>query len=211
MDQWMLIKAVPFASGLAAGGVLARRSYRGGCTGRASAASGLLLASGIVLASLIGIHTACIPLFRYLDPARVPASTGRSIMVAGIRYDYRFYSLVLMGVVMLRFAGGLVRSAAGVARGETTARRKALTAIAALSALTAPLIPLSFEAWLYGAIILAGAASLAIARAGETRGEILSGEQERRGDASRFSEDSAEPGGRGRSVARGAAGVSCGG
>lgn len=173
MDQWMLMKAVPFAGGLAAGGVLARRSYRGGSSGRVSAGGGMLLASGIVLASLMAIHTACIPLFRYLEAARVPASTGRSMMIAGIRYDYRFYSLVLMGIVMLRFAGGLVRSAAGVARGAAAARREAWTAIAALSALTTPLIPLSFEAWLYGAVIVAGAASLAIAKPGETHREIL--------------------------------------
>lgn len=210
MDQWILIKAIPFVIGAAAGATLARRSHGAGGSWRTRAAGGTLLACAIVLACLMAIHTAAVPLFRYLEPGRVPAAAGRSVMVAGIRYDHRFYSLVLMGVVMLRFAASLIRSTAGVARGEAAAGRKAWRAIATLSALTTPLIPLSFEAWLYGAVIVAGAASLAIAKTYETRGEILSGEQECRDDPSRFPEDCAQLGGRGRGFARGAAGVSGG-
>ena len=210
MDQWILIKAIPFVIGAAAGATLVRRSHGAGSSWRTSAGGGMLLTCGIVLACLMGIHTAAIPLFRYLEPGRVPIAAGRAVMVAGIRYDYRFYSLVLMGIVMLRFAASLIRSTAGVARGEAAARRQAWRAIAALSALTTPLIPLSFEAWLYGAVIVVGAASLAIGKTGQTRNEILSGEQGWRGDPSRFPEDCAQLGGRGRGFPRGAAGVSGG-
>lgn len=164
MDRWTLIKAVPFIIGITAGVLLGRRSRSAGSRWRDAVGGGLLMFSGIVLVCLMAIHTVSIPLFRYLEPARVPPSPGRSVTVMGIRYDYRLYSLVLMGVVMLQYGIRSVRSAPGVARGNAVSRKRAWTATGMLGALSAPLIPLSFEAWLYAAVLLIGAAALAISQ-----------------------------------------------
>lgn len=165
MDHWTMIKTAPFLLGCAFAIPLARRARAAGASWRFAVGGGLLLFGSIVLGFLMTAHTIGAPLFRYLEPQQVPASAGRSITIGHWRYDFRLYSLILMGVVMLRYALTSLRAAAGVTRGDPLHRRQARTATAWLAALTAPLIPLSFEAWLYAAVLLLNVVALVISRA----------------------------------------------
>jgi hypothetical protein len=63
-------------------------------------------------------------------------------VIAGVPYDFRIYSLLLFGVVIL--AGGLtaIRASAGIVRGDSDARRRASRAMLMVLAVVIPVMPM---------------------------------------------------------------------
>ena len=151
MDYGTLVRSIPFVVGTIAAAVLATRAHRNGAPVRLAAGGGLLALSGMTLAFL-----AIVQIFR---------------TTFAIRYDFRFYSLILVGVIILVQSLRCVHAAPCVAAGRRRARRDAWRATAILTALTVPLIPLRSEAKLYAAVLAVNGIALALAhvRARETQ------------------------------------------
>ncbi len=63
---------------------------------------------------------------------------------AGFTYDFRFYSLVLFGCVMISQGVPMMRAARGLSRGSGEAAGRLLRPTLVVLALSAPLIPIQF-------------------------------------------------------------------
>lgn len=98
------------------------------------------LAGGIV-GAFGAAHTAAVTL------ASIERARGQQFV-----YDYRFYSLILLGAVLI--AGGLLATlqAASLARGQPAGWRASVTVWAAILAVNLPLVPLQGFAVLFSAL-----------------------------------------------------------
>ena len=79
-------------------------------------------------------------------------------------YDFRFYSLLLLGAVLVSLALLCILAAPGIARGEPNARRRALAASASLLAVNIPLMPLQGFAVAFTAFAAVNAAGMLLLR-----------------------------------------------
>jgi hypothetical protein len=93
------------------------------------AAATVQLAIGLLIALLSAVHS--------ITVAVVAARRDGPLV-----YDFRFYSLELLGGLLIALGLGLVFAAAGIARGEVMARRAAIGACLGLLAVNLPLMPL---------------------------------------------------------------------
>lgn len=96
----------------------------------------LTFLTGLVVTALIVLHLVAVlaePFQGFgIDPA--------------FEYDFRFYSLVLFGVLNLIPGFALIRHAGGVTRSSQPARRASIRACLIILALNAPLLPVQFFA-----------------------------------------------------------------
>ena len=117
------------ATTLAASGILVHRGVRG----RRLAASILALFAGTAITLMLAAHNIEI-LYRlagghvYTDPP--------------LRYDFRVYSLLLMGVVLMVQGVRVLRSGVGISRGDAAARRMGVRALLIVLAMSLPIIPI---------------------------------------------------------------------
>jgi len=63
-------------------------------------------------------------------------------MIAGVPYDFRIYSLLLFGSVILVGALITIRASLGIARGDAEARRRSMRAMVMVLATVIPVMPM---------------------------------------------------------------------
>jgi hypothetical protein len=105
-------------------------------------AAAVNLFCGLVITCFSSAHLIAVTLRRI--ELRIPAwvSGEPHAAIAGVPYDFRIYSLLLFGVVIL--AGGLtaIRASAGIVRGDSDARRRASRAMLMVLAVVIPVMPM---------------------------------------------------------------------
>jgi hypothetical protein len=131
----MYITSEPVLLSVIAGSTLvaAVRFRRRGARGRQFAGATLLGFSGATLTTMLAAHNAEI-VYRLL---------GNPLdAMPPLKYDFRSYSLLLVGVLLMVQGGKVIRAAAAVSRGDAVAHRVALRAGLAVLAIGAPIIPI---------------------------------------------------------------------
>ena len=113
----------------AAAGVVLRRRVRG----RRLLAAMLLAFAGVALTLMLAAHCAEIG-YRLLG--------GRVYGEPPLRYDFRAYSLLLLGAVLIRQGVDALRAADGVSRGDPAAPGAARRAMGVVLAVAVPIIPI---------------------------------------------------------------------
>lgn len=108
------------------------RLWRRGVRGRRFAISGWLGLLGFVLVVALTAH--CVDIL-----SRLVAGSGHDGAV--FTYNFRVYSLLLLGVLLIGAGVNLLRAALGLSRGMASARRSALRTLAVVVAIMLPLIP----------------------------------------------------------------------
>ena len=106
--------------------------WRNGVRGRRFAISAWLGFLGLVLVVALAAH--CIDIL-----SRLYAGTGADGGV--FTYNFRVYSLLLLGVMLIGAGINLLRAALGLSRGMASARRSALRTLGLVVAIVLPLIP----------------------------------------------------------------------
>ena len=130
-----------------------RRLHRAGARGRRLAAGGALVTHGVVLVVMMTAHCADV-LYRL--------AVGSWYTGAAARYDFRLYSLLLLGGVLVAAGGGIVRDAVALAVGDGNRRRAVRRGVILSLVVVAPLLPIhAFFAVPLTALALV---SLAVAR-----------------------------------------------
>jgi hypothetical protein len=131
----MFITSEPVLLSVIAGSTLvaAVRFRRRGARGRQFAGATLLGFSGATLTTMLAAHNAEI-VYRLLGN---PLDT-----MPPLKYDFRSYSLLLVGVLLMVQGGRVLRAAAAVGRGDAVAHRVALRAGLVVLAIGAPIIPI---------------------------------------------------------------------
>jgi hypothetical protein len=100
------------------------------------------------LVALAAINLFCGGLVASLGTAHLLAVVGRALAGKGsgpggtFVYDFRFYSLVLLGVLLLGASVACVTAVRSLARGEAAGRRVTCSAAVMLLALNVPLMPI---------------------------------------------------------------------
>jgi cytosine/creatinine deaminase len=108
------------------------RLWRGGVRGRRFAISGWLGFLGILIVVALAAH--CIDIL-----SRLYAGTGQD--GAAFAYNFRVYSLLLLGVLLIGAGINLLRAALGLSRGMPSARQAFFAVpLGVLSAVTLPLV-----------------------------------------------------------------------
>lgn len=111
-------------------------------------ASGVNFFCGLVVSFLISIHTSVILVFAFAGKS---GETGEDAFT----YNFRFYSLMLLGGMVLTLGLFCLRSARQISRGNISGWNRALRASIILILVCAPLIPLQFFAAIFaGSAIL---------------------------------------------------------
>ena len=128
--------------------------------GRAAlTAAAVNLLCGLLIAGFSSAHLIAVTV-RWIH-LKIPAwvSGEPHAMIAGVPYDFRIYSLVLFGSVIL--AGGLIsiRASMGIARGGSDARLRSTRAMAMVLATVIPVMPMQDAAPI---LIVPAAVSLAV-------------------------------------------------
>jgi hypothetical protein len=97
---------------------------------------------------------------------RIPAWTPGEpdATIAGVPYDFRIYSLVLFGVVILAGAVAALQASPGVARGEQNARRRASNAFWMILAAVVPVMPIQEAAPILIVPALTGLVAVALGK-----------------------------------------------
>lgn len=124
-----VILSVVGASTLAAGVSMWRRGARG----RRFAGATLVAFSGATLTTMLAAHNAEV-VYRLLGN---PLDT-----MPPLKYDFRSYSLLLLGALLMVLGVDVFRAAAAVSRGDAAARRDALRVGLLVLAIGAPIIPI---------------------------------------------------------------------
>jgi hypothetical protein len=153
----LLVLAVLFAT-LAFAWTMRRRR----ASGRLLLAGSAALFSGILSAVLVAAHVVVFIATRAAqsaDAATKIAWASKPI-IAGVPYDMRLYSVLLLAVVILVLAVRCVRAAPAIAIGMARGWRSAVHASLILIALSVPLIPLQSFAF---PVAIAGLVSLQMA------------------------------------------------
>jgi hypothetical protein len=156
---------------LAATGAFCWRQARRRRDGLAIGCAAVVLFCALLMAGLAALHTGAV----LAVALRRSASSGGE----AFSYDFRFYSLLLLGAVLLTLATRSAGAAAGLARGDRLARRRALGGTLGLLAVDAPLIPI--QVFAVGFTILACVSLAALAVAFLRRGAWGSGREPARG------------------------------
>jgi hypothetical protein len=130
----------------------------------ALAAAAVNLLCGLLISGFSSAHLIAVTLQR-ID-LKVPAwvSGEPHAMIAGVPYDFRIYSLILFGVVIL--AGGLtsIRASLGIARGDSNAGRRSSRAMLMVLAVVIPVMPMQDAAPILIVPSAVGLASVALSR-----------------------------------------------
>ena len=118
------------------------RLYRLGARGRLLGAAAWMTFFGVALTLMMTTH--CIEVI-----ANTVRGGGTTMTGGPWRYDFRVYSLLLMGFLLLGLGVRVVGLTTALGRGDGVARRHALRTSAMVLALTAPLIPIhAFFGWI---------------------------------------------------------------
>jgi hypothetical protein len=141
---------------LAAASAFAVRHHRRGAAPAPIAAATLSLANGLFTIALAGAHTFVV----------VAVALGRASPV----YDFRLYSLLLLGALLAGLGLALALAAAGVANRDRAGWRRAVWSAAFLVAVNAPLAPIQGFGTLLAALAAATLVLLVIARPQQTQG-----------------------------------------
>lgn len=120
-----------FAGTIIAAALLWRRRIRG----RLLFDSVWLSFYGLVLILMMGAHSAEIVY-------RIVAARAAAANPAGSMYDFRVYSLLLLGALLIWAGVESLRAAQSLSRGSAEARRTALRVAMVVVAIVAPLIPI---------------------------------------------------------------------
>jgi hypothetical protein len=126
----VLVLLVVFAGTIASAVLLRRQGIRG----RGLLAAVWLSFYGLMLTAMMLAHSAEV-VYRTVA-ARAAVTSSASI------YNFRVYSLLLLGALLIWAGVVSLRAAPGLGRGSVEARRAALRASVAVLALVAPLIPI---------------------------------------------------------------------
>jgi hypothetical protein len=118
--------------------LFAKKQRERGAVPSAIATGLVTLASGLIVVGLAAAHLLVVLIVAF----------GRSPFV----YDFRLYSLVLLGVALIGFGLVLALAAPGVVRGEAQRLRLARSSALMLILLNAPLMPLQGFAVLFAAL-----------------------------------------------------------
>lgn len=124
------------------------RAWRAGARGALLLAASWVFLVGTFVAVMLSFHNAEI-VYRALTNQGSYRSPG-----SGFTYDFRFYSLVLFGCVMISQGVPMMRAARDLSRGSGEAAGRLLRPTLVVLALSAPLIPIQF----FGAVLTACAA-----------------------------------------------------
>lgn len=131
-----------FVFKLLAAAVFAVAMWRRGARGRRLLAGTWVFFYGLFLALMLSMHSAVILGLRLFErPAGAP-----------FVYDFKLYSLLLVGAVFITQGVRYLRAAARLAAGDGAAKRAALRASCVVLALAAPMIPVQF----FGIVLTAG-------------------------------------------------------
>jgi hypothetical protein len=124
----------------------------------AVAAAAVNLVCGLLIVCFSSAHLIAVTVRRV--HLKIPAwvSGEPHAVIAGVPYDFRIYSLLLFGSVIL--AGGMIsiRASLGIARGDSDARRRSARAMIMVLATVVPVMPMQDAAPI---LIVPAAASLA--------------------------------------------------
>ena len=126
----LTVLALIFAGTILATALLWRRRIRG----RLLFDSIWLSFYGLVLILMMGAHSAEIVY-------RIVAARAAAANSAGSWYDFRVYSLLLLGALLIWAGVESLRAAQSLSRGSAQARRAALRVAVVVVAIVAPLIP----------------------------------------------------------------------
>jgi len=122
------------------------------------------------LVAVAAINLFCGAVIGPLGTAHLVAVVGRALAGKGsgpggtFVYNFRFYSLALLGVMLIAAALACLTSVRSLMRGDPTGRRVALAATAVLLVLNVPLIPIQGFAVGFSVFALANLAALWHAR-----------------------------------------------
>jgi hypothetical protein len=116
--------------------------WRMGVRGRRLAVSWWAAFYGVALTVMLAAH--CIEI-AYNTVTHAP-----SFADGAFKYDFRVYSLELMGALLVVLGIRALRAAFGMARGEREARRAMLKTLAVVLAIAAPVIPIH---WVFGYLV----------------------------------------------------------
>jgi len=132
----MYVTSEPVILSVIAGSTLvaAVRFRRSGARGRRFAGATLLGFSAAALTTMLAAHQAEV-VYRLLGN---PLDT-----MPPLKYDFRSYSLLLLGVLLMVQGVKIFRAAAAVSRGDAVARRLAVRAGLVVLAIGAPIIPIN--------------------------------------------------------------------
>lgn len=126
----VLVLLLVFAGTAASAAMLRRQSFRG----RSLFVGVWLSFYGLVLTAMMLAHSVEI-LYRTVASGVQGGAATRA-------YDFRLYSLLLLGALLIWAGVECLRAAPGLSRGSRSARRTALRATLAVLAIVVPLIPL---------------------------------------------------------------------
>ena len=121
---WILLLLAVVAAAI----VFAKKNHARGALPAATAAGTVALVSGLITMGLAGAHLVVV----------LMVALGRSPLV----YDFRLYSLVLLGVLLGGLALVLALAAPGVARGDSSLLRRTRNTALMLLAINVPLAPI---------------------------------------------------------------------
>ena len=147
------------AAKLAIIGFFVVRAWREGVRGALLVAGSWAYLVGTFVTVMLSFHTAEI-VYRALTDQGSYHNPG-----AGFTYDFRFYSLVLFGCVMISQGVPMMRAARDLSRGAGGAAGRLLRPTLVVLALSAPLIPLQFFGSVLTACALLNLLALLVARA----------------------------------------------
>lgn len=122
------------------------------------------------LVAVATINLFCGAVIAQLGTAHLVAVVGRALAGKGsgpsgtFIYDFRFYSLVLLGVMLIAAAVACLTSVRSLTRGDAAGRRVAVSATVVLLALNVPLMPIQGFAVGFSAFALVNLAALWLTR-----------------------------------------------
>jgi hypothetical protein len=151
-------------------------------TARSKGASTALVASGTsafvtgsVCTLLMLGHLAAVTLLRSSSGGSV-ATSGHCVRIGDFVYDFRFYSLILLGVLILLPGLYCFWSAAAATRGEYRAQQRILYASIVILATTLPLTPIQPYAAVLAALAGLNLLTLSLSRTCFIEDTFASGE-----------------------------------
>jgi hypothetical protein len=128
---------------LAGAGWFVRRAIGSGTRASLVAWTATEALVGMVITSLMADHVLAVLVRRITLREEMWVRFEPHVRVAGVPYDFRFYALLLLGILTAWIGINFVRSAWRLAQGDTAGWRLTLRTALATVALVGPLLPLS--------------------------------------------------------------------